>query len=420
MGFRNTTSILSDGSPSAASLEADVIMTAMVAGFTASALKQGQPIEFVIDPRDKEADFDKFLKVIEKLNGAVLGYLEAEGIPTPPAATGGLAPRYDRGAVIVGVYAIGGQAPPHSSYEPELSAKGKKLYEQIVAEQVPQYVGRGAYTGFVDHKNTEGNTDPVGPRSTARFLVPQGGLSGSSLPRWLPGPASTLWESRLRLRTTDSYVPWGVIGGNDAGKAIDAEELNPTDAANRADQITGVMRETLGMVFEGEPTATDIAGYTHGMIQAIYKAYALGPSCTPYEIPVGKSTTKLASCFPCSLFMVALGYPPTASHLGRGESWIPLYEPYNLNGPTEPNEPGVVRDLNNSWSASCDEWLMLGVAVLKTAHVASEHRSALADLDQFLAKHREDRNVASTLVLDALTVHDSESTRVDRTLRSSS
>jgi hypothetical protein len=31
------------------------------------------------------------------------------------------------------------------------------------------------------------------------------------------------------------------------------------------------------MVFNGEPTIDDIAIYTHGMIQAIYKAYALGP-----------------------------------------------------------------------------------------------------------------------------------------------
>jgi len=65
------------------------------------------------------------------------------------------------------------------------------------------------------------------------------------------------------------------------------------------------------MVFNGEPTVDDVASYTHGMIQAIYKAYSLGPSCTPYEIAVGDMTKKMASCLPCTLFMVAAGYPPT-------------------------------------------------------------------------------------------------------------
>ena len=73
-------------------------------------------------------------------------------------------------------------------------------------------------------------------------------------------------------------------------------------------------------------------GYTHGMIQAIYKAYSLGPSCAPYEIAVGDQTTKMASCVPCTLFMLAQGYPPTSTHLGRGESWAPLYETYNPDG----------------------------------------------------------------------------------------
>ncbi len=75
-----------------------------------------------------------------------------------------------------------------------------------------------------------------------------------------------------------------------------------------------LMRDTYGMVFTSEPTVNDIATYTHGMIQAIYKAYALGPSCAPYEIAVGDQTKKMASCLPCTLFMVATGYPPTSIH----------------------------------------------------------------------------------------------------------
>ena len=90
-----------------------------------------------------------------------------------------------------------------------------------------------------------------------------------------------------------------------------------------ADQIEREMRDVYGMVFADEPTMTDIATYTHGMIQAVYKAYALGPGCARYEIAVGDVTKKMASCLGCTLFMYATAYPPTAIHLGSAESWAP-------------------------------------------------------------------------------------------------
>jgi hypothetical protein len=124
------------------------------------------------------------------------------------------------------------------------------------------------------------------------------------------------------------------------------------------------------------------------MIQAIYKAYALGPSCAPYEIAVGDETKKMASCLGCTLFMYAVGYPPTSIHLGSAESWAPLYSPYNPNGPTEPNEPGVIRDLNNSWFARCREWLAIGLDVLDDAHIAASHRSSRDAVIAFMCAAR--------------------------------
>ena len=158
---------------------------------------------------------------------------------------------------------------------------------------------------------------------------------GGLHPRWLPPPGSIPGTAPLlRKGTTDSYVPWGLIGGDAAAKEPDSKMLNVTHATNLADQITGEMSATDKMVFNGDPTTADIAAYTHGMIQAIYKGYSLGPSCTPYEIAVGAVTTKIAVRIrvPCTLFMVAQGYPPTSIHLGRGESWAPLYQPYNPGG----------------------------------------------------------------------------------------
>src|SRR5262249_32130039 len=160
------------------------------------------------------------------------------------------------------------------------------------------------------------------------------------------------------------------------------------------DQITGEMSLTEKMVFNGEPTIDDIVSYTHGMIQAIYKGYTLGPSCTPYEIPVGAATTKLASCLPCTLFMVAVGYPPTSIHLGRGESWAPLYLPYNPNGEGESNELAVIRDLNNSWREKCKQFLALGVQVLDDNHIRDDHSTARDALRGFLSSHSSDKTVA--------------------------
>ncbi len=192
---------------------------------------------------------------------------------------------------------------------------------------------------------------------------------------------------------------------------------NVTHATNLADQITGEMSATEKMVFNGDPTAADIAAYTHGMIQAIYKAYSLGPSCTPYEIAVGADTTKMASCLPCTLFMVAQGYPPTSIHLGRGESWAPLYLPYNPDGQAEAGEREVIRDLNNSWREKCAQYLALGVQILDDDHIDDDHKIARDALRDYLSRHSADKTVASTLVLDAVTVHESESVRIGRTLK---
>jgi len=418
--FRRTAGIFTDSRSSQPSVEADVIMTAIALGFAASYVKDGLPVRFDIDPRERR-DWTDFAAVVGKIDRAVVDYLSSHDLEPAGKVHAGLAPDYSKGAVVVGVYTLAGQSAPVSVSDPVLSVKGRALYEKIKNGEIPQYTGRGAYTGFVDNHNTEENTDPVGPRSTARFLIREPELAGvdgapvaGSPARWLPRVGSASWNPRLRRGTVGSYVPWGLIGGNAAGEAPTLP--NDTYATNRADQITLQMGAADGMVFNGEPTYADIAAYTHGMIQAIYKAYALGPSCTPYEIAVGEHTTKMASCLPCTLFMTAQGYPPTSIHLGRGESWAPLYEPYDPDGRIEPNEPGVVRDLNNSWRARCAEHLDVGVQMLDDAHTVADHRLARDALREYLSANVSDRTTASTLLLDALTVHDSESARIGRTL----
>jgi len=109
--------------------------------------------------------------------------------------------------------------------------------------------------------------------------------------------------------------------------------------------------------------------------------------------------------------------PRTQSIWGRGESWAPLYSPYNPDGKTEPNELEVIRDLNNSWREKCQEWMTLGLRVLDAAHIENSHKSARDALIRYLERQVSDKTVAATLVLDALTVHESESVRIGRTLK---
>jgi hypothetical protein len=153
------------------------------------------------------------------------------------------------------------------------------------------------------------------------------------------------------------------------------------------------------------------------MIQAIYKAYLLGPSCEPYEIAVGNVTKKMASCLPCTLFMSATGYPPTSIHLGRGESWAPLYQPYSPNGPTGDHERAVIRDLNNAWYEKCREWLEMGLEVLDDGHITDDHKASRDAVRQYLSANSKDTTVAGVLILDAVTIHDGEMERIGRTLK---
>ena len=444
MPFRRTTTIVTN-TPVADDLkaieqEADVIITATILGLSATIVsKSPSGIRFDIDPKDKDksagensTEWKEFQRVVTKIDTATADYLKATKKEPAGKVHAGLSTNFKEGAVIMGVYTAAGQKAPVSITDPPISAKGKALYEAISGKllkaekenkpqsggpAISQYTGRGAYTGFVDNPNGE----PVGPRSTQRFLAPNPDLvpkddptMGNLYPRWLPPTTDTkTWAKRKRAfgQRQGTLVPWGLIKGDDAG------ELQKNSTENVADYTTSDMAN-LGMVFNGEPTLEDIAGYTHGLPQAIYKAYALGPKCVPYEIAVGEITTKMASCFMCTTFMTATGYPPTSIHLGRAESWVPLYVPENPTGRAEPNEVAVIRDLNQSWYDACKLYLNTGLAMLDDKHLKPDHKAARDNVIAFIAKNGTQtyKGFEATLILDALTYHKSESARVYDTL----
>ena len=204
MPFRSTKGIVTkDGDPAQ---EADVIMTAAALGLAGSYIATTKsPIQFDMDPLDvpDQTKANLFKTTVDKMDEAVGAYLKQKRI-APGKVKAGTSPGYSEGAIVMGVYTLAGKSAPQSVSAPVLSEKGKALWEKISKTDIKQYTGRGAYTGFVDNKNTIGDTDPVGPRSTARFLAPAPGLLDPDLTRagcrrWTAPfgrSASAKWKAR--------------------------------------------------------------------------------------------------------------------------------------------------------------------------------------------------------------------------------
>jgi hypothetical protein len=184
----------------------------------------------------------------------------------------------------------------------------------------------------------------------------------------------------------------------------------------------GMYFQDMDPAYKTVPTPTTVFGYTHGMIQAIYDVAfhkLIDPtkkSGTPYEIAVGKSTAKLASCFPCSVFMEATNYPASSTHLGRGECWAPLY-PESPSGPIDPTtKQNQARILSNSaWADYCKKIIDLGLkCVFETQLQTQKHKDSLKALNAYVGGKTP--IMYANLILDAVTVQMPEADRINQTL----
>jgi len=382
-------------------------MTAVTLGFATEYVRDTkQPMKFDMDPKDDvdPKNFAALEDVTNRVQKAVAAYLKQPSAPV----TAGRSTAFDTGGVIMGVYKLAGQEKPAILTDPfPANSKAYALWDRLAkASAQTQYVGRGAYTGFIETPN---NGEPIGPLSTVRMISPP--PAASPHPRWLPSDLSNLWVARTK--TNKERVNWGLIMPKPE-KGVSSADGEP--AFERNMETRDGMKFVPPVLRPGE-----IVTYTHGMIQAIYKGYHLGPGCKPFEIAVGTTTTKLASCLPCTLFMHATGYPPTSIHLGSGESWAPLYAPYTPAGTNVPaaegNEAAVIRDLNNAWYEKCLAWMKLGLEVLDTQHLNPDHAPQKTLLETYLRANSTDKTVGGVLVLDAITVHKKEQDRLQATLK---
>lgn len=366
--FRKTWAILNDDEPLAggvranADVDADLIITAVVAGFCLSSLEKGYPVEFGAEASEADdiRDLAEVVDLLDKLMPS--GHAKKiKATSTPVLSTMLITGSPD--AVRTAF------ADRHIQINDETA---QQLHDLAMSVTDPiGYQGKGAYTGLV--------SDPVGKvanlTSTARRNVP-----ADYGDRWV-----------MRGYPKDGLA-WGLLMG----------KLSVND---------GMSEEPLN--------GARLVGYVHGMIQAIYRSVASGPQCTPWEIAVGTLTTKLASCMGCALFMYANNYPPSCIHLGRAESWAPFY-------PLNPGDPGynvideVIVETNDRWSRHCRAHLLSGVGLLEQAErerqvLDGRHRARLPLLRDYLDEHSDPRD-GGNLVLDALTVHEKVTTFIKRTL----
>lgn len=408
MSFRRTNGILSN--TTTAYVDADVIMTATILGFSVLRSTPKDSVQFdteglyaLPDEDDKDPkvirrksefkeDVIRFATIVDKVN-AVLG-------PQKVLVKQGTSPAYGFTEKVIHGIANGDTHYPGPAV---FEGVAKEIHDLALEENEDQslnlgYRGKGAYTGFMVPPEADGL---AGITCTYRNKVP------TTQERWLPAK-----DVRLPQAGKPDLVY--SIGDGDEQKAAWGLLLT-----NKEQKRLGTMASVPGDLV---PTSSDILGYTHGLPQAIVKCIMHDDknhgAYKPFEIAVGKETTKLASCFPCTLFMCANGYPPSSIHLGRGESWLPMYA--LEKGDKEFNESAdtVITSTTKAWQSFCAACISAGVDVLKGAatHIAPDHVESFAALQAYISAKSGDVGWGANLILDALTIHDTETNRLDRTL----
>jgi hypothetical protein len=396
-------------------LDADVIMTAAVVGHACARLQKNQDCAFDAEvyvekgqldaaakQQDAAAGWIAHVDAIARINKALNVWDAHLGVPGA-AVIANATPEYDVESGQNRIVGGGGNRPLTDSerYVPKASEVKAcvDLYNLLKSRSAPVgYQGSGAYTGFVER--TKG--------APAMFWTYRHFVEAKDARRWLPADPKAAGRPAIGPNP-DQCFAWGLIGENkDQPKDMYFYDQSP-----------------LG---QSDVYSKGVLGYTHGLIQAIYDvawsrlARPEDDPGVPFEIAVGDKTTKLASCLPCALFMEANGFPASATHLGRGDSWCPSYADdltaSKNNKKLDDASPNNLARVtcNADWAKYCKQVLELGMACLEK-RLMDDHQASLGALHQYLQSNTRDIDAAN-LILDALTVHDQQVNRINRTLES--
>lgn len=359
---------------------------------------------------------------IVRINGALQYLKENEGEQVVVDFT----PNFGEAGVI---WIVGGTGDlsleNHNRYvnSPNRSYSCAKIIGYIDSKEFAGYRGPGAYTGMSARQ--EGNSYIY-----STFRANPSADSGN---RWVPSDPSIMGYAIKDGDSRDKgvrYVSvWGIIGDNAIADKTKNEYqmvyLDPEQDKSRFEKY--------------------VVGYTHGMIQAIYDVRQVEIdrilenhpnelfSGTAYEIGLtGKreglpSTTKMASCFYCAMFMEANEKPASSIHLGSGESWAPAYVSKELIDANQlinaknanfssRNMDRSITNCNFKWAKYCADILASGAGIIEQSRMLEEdHQESISALKEYL--RRDDRKTAANLILDSATVHQKIAVRIVNTLK---
>lgn len=375
--------------------ECDVIFTAVALGFCLTRVVQEQPFSFDADPssvgNDSPTTAAAALYITDLLERA--GHRNASQF-----VSAGVSPTHQTfgsRAFITG--RAGGQSmTPNNRNRALVSrhAQAMSVWEATTASNGPmafgeaeeglgQYHSYGAYTGMID--------DPIDNHTliqpTLRRVI-------DDPSRWSPNRGAL----------------WGLIGTNNNGGEF-------------GDNLSSDPQKGMGPVRKHK----GIVQYVHGMSWAMREAIRWGPWCNAYEMAVGPRTTKRASCFACTTYMWANGFPASSSHLGRGESWGTLPDGTLGGGEDHSHsdygegeiEKAIARSMNIRWNTEIYHFLRQGARLLERHRVNMDnaHRNALQLLSTAMSvRGAGDMVTGGNLFLDALTWHENDAKRIIRTL----
>lgn len=431
MAWNRTGSILGMGAT--ASSEADVIFTAAFVGLAVDFARKHKPWRVAMEPemtlkpgsgdqREARTNADrtameKHDQLCTRVNQAVRTYLHSDD--TKPL-TWGFTPTFAAGGMIAG-------GPEASQLDLTLDAAFKQFARKYLTNaKTPtnrtdvgdMYIGRGAYCGLV----IDEQGDAVSAMSTVRTTIKENSqlypapLDGQVGDRWCPPSTSPKYgkdSTNVQTAPVNKSWIWGMIGEN-------------------ADLQQALQNE--GMKFymgNDNRKGTDVVGYTHGLPRAVYECVRADKG-HPYEMSIGTQTFKLASCMGCTFFMIANGFEPSASHVGRSESWTPLYHvqgnnPSPVLAPIDKDHDQIAAFelANNRWADAVAGWMKEGIAALDLligdGWITEDHKPALAALKTKVADTKQEtrgqRRICCNLLLDAFTWHKSDADRVNDTMK---
>jgi len=444
MAWNRKNTILEAGST--AEIDADVIFTSAFVGLASDFARQHKKWRVAMEPeleltKGKEGDQrsartvkDKESMTKHNLFCTLVNHIVRRSLKSSEFTLGwGFSPSFTAGGMIAGGTAAEFMDGTLNSQYKEVARKYLTAAKSPSTRTDPweMYIGRGAYCGLV--VDDDGNA--VTAMSTVRTTLKDTTLKGNE--NFYPDP--------LDKQVGDRWCPPSDHPGyaNKDSTKVDVGGAHKTWIWGMIkDADTQVALQSQGMKFycgNDNQKGLDVVGYTHGLPRCVYECVRAKKG-HPYEMSIGVNTFKLASCMGCTFFMIANGFTPSASHVGRSESWSPLYHVFGNNPSTvlaplddEHDQIKAFELANNRWADAVTSWMKQGV--LAVAEVTSEpwedssthiprldpkHAASLDALKKRLStveeKKEEHRRVCCNLLLDAFTVHKGDLDRVVNTL----